>query len=159
MTFGEAIWEPMMNKGVSVTDLAKATGIEYAKINQYCREGKMPCEEDRDKICDVLGLDKDNLPLFDTNLNMTVTETARCMNRSNQFVKDAIDNGTLPGCRDSKGNYHIPRKRWNIYMGITQEVDIQEIVGQVCGAIKYMLLEENKKMRSSCKTKRIDSSS
>lgn len=159
MTFGEIVWEPMMDKDITMTNLAELTGIEYNKINQYCRQGIMPCEEHRNKICKVLGLDPHDLPLFDTNLNMTVTEVAKRMKRTSQFVKDAIDNGTLVGCRDGKGNYHIPRKRWEIYMGIEQEADIKGIVGQVCGAIKYMLLEENKKMRSSCKTKRIDSKS
>lgn len=121
MRFSEIMRQAMDEKGWSEQDLSDKTGISKATIHNY-RIGGSPKREYLKDVCKALGLDPDDLPVDDPSENMSVTEAARRMQKSPEYVHACILNGTLPGCTDGRGGFHIPRRGFERYMdGINEQ--------------------------------------
>ena len=96
--------------------LSRKTKIPQPKLVSYAK-GIKPTTKHLEKICEALDVDVDEI-IFD-DLNISIAECAATMGKGPNFVRAMIRNGEFGYC-DGK-NYHIPRKQFEKYMGITED--------------------------------------
>lgn len=120
----------------TVSDLSAKTGIPINTLNRYL-DGAIPDDKDLTVLVNVLKLDPDNICLDE--LNISVSEAAAIMRKNPSFVRAMVTNGVF-GWTNGK-SYHIPRKAFYKYMGLTDDVDVQ----RVASALYYLIESEVKK--------------
>ncbi|MEG0365798.1 MAG: XRE family transcriptional regulator [Coprobacillus sp.] len=139
----------MTNHGLSTNDLVEATGLSYQKINSYIN-GTIPKNADLIIICEAIGVDVDDVS-FD-NLNMSVTEAAKTLQKSGNYIKAMVENGVFGSCVGS--NYHIPRLQVEKYLGLKDSPDFKEFISILSYAIKDIV---EVTVEQYLETKKVDS--
>lgn len=140
MLLSDVLKKEMKTRGLEITDIAEITGLTYQKIYSYVN-GSVPKNNDLKTVCEAIGVDVDDVT-FD-ELNISVTECARTMGKANNFVKAMVKHGVF-GFYDGS-TYHIPRKKFEKYMGLIDDPNFNEFVGLLGYAIKDIVVQEIKK--------------
>lgn len=133
MLFSELLKKEMTNHNLQIKDLSEITGLSYQKIYSFVN-GTIPKNKDLNIICEAIGVNVDDVTFDD--LNMSVTECAKLMQKSPNFVKAMVKKGVF-GFYDGS-TYHIPRLKFEEYMGIRNSMQINNIVNEM-----YYLIKEN----------------
>ena len=123
MLLNEVLKNEMLRHNLEIKDLARITGLSYQKIYSYVK-GAVPNNKDLNTVCEAMGIDVDDIT-FD-ELNISVTECARTMKKANGFVKAMVKRGVF-GFYDGS-TYHIPRKKFEQYMGMVESIDMNQLV-------------------------------
>lgn len=139
MLFSELLKKEMRTHNLEITDLAEITGISYQKIYSYVN-GSKPKNKELNILCDAIGVNVDDITF--ESLNMSVSEAAKAMGKSPNFVKAMVKHGVF-GFYDGS-TYHIPRKKFEKYMGLIDDPSIDEFVGLLGYAIKDIVSQEIK---------------
>ena len=136
MLFKDALKDALEEQGMSVRAVSKTTGVPDGDIKAYL-EGVPPKYQREQKLCEALGIDPDSITSDD--LCMSVNECAALLGKSAGWVKNAIEQGTLPGSytKTSTGHrdFHIPRLRIAEYLGLIGSSNIRiphEMIVEVC---------------------------
>lgn len=140
MLFSELLKNEMKLRSLEINDLVEITGISYQRIYSYVN-GSIPKNKELNILCEAIGTDIDDITFDD--LNISVTECARTMGKAPNFVKAMVKKGVF-GFYDGS-TYHIPRKKFEKYMGLTDDPCIDEFVGLLGYAIKDIVTQEIKK--------------
>lgn len=133
MLFSELLKKEMRNHNLEINDLCDITGLTYNKIYSYVN-GTIPKNKDLNIICEAMGVSVDDVT-FD-ELNISVTEAAKLMQKAPSFVKAMVKKGVF-GFWDGS-TYHIPRLKFEEYMGLRNSMQIDNIVNAM-----YYLIREN----------------
>lgn len=149
MLFSEVIKGEMSLRNLSIKDMAECTGLTESKIRSYTL-GTIPKDKDLNKVCEAIGVDVDTL-VFD-NLNISVEECAKTMKKSRDFVKSMVRNGVF-GFTNGE-TYHIPRKKFEQYMGLIEAINSEEIAKLIAYSLKVVLKEL---IKETFKKEKIDS--
>ena len=130
MTFAEKLRLLLDEKQLSCAELAERCGISKSGVSQYLSGKIVPRDRTKKKIAYVLGvefgeLDEDLDGRAIDNSNVTVSECARLLGKSEQFVRVALQQGIAPFGfavkNKSEYNYHISRKLLCEYIGGGEE--------------------------------------
>ncbi|MCI9094016.1 MAG: helix-turn-helix transcriptional regulator [Coprobacillus sp.] len=140
MLLSDILKDEMKTRGLEINDIAETTGLTYQKIYSYVN-GSVPRNKDLKIVCDAVGVNVDDVT-FD-ELNISVTECARTMGKANNFVKAMVKHGVF-GFYDGS-TYHIPRKKFEKYMGLIDDPSFNEFVGLLGYAIKDIVAQEIEK--------------
>ena len=135
MLFSELLKKEMKIHNLEVKDLVEITGLSYNKIYSYLN-GTVPKNKDLNIVCEAIGVSVDDV-VFD-DLNISVTEAAKMMKKSPNFVKAMVKNGVFGFWNGN--TYHIPRHKFEEYMGLRNSMQIDNVVN----AMYYLLLEKIK---------------
>jgi transcriptional regulator with XRE-family HTH domain len=131
MLFNELLKKELTNHNLEIKDLADRTGLSYQKIYSYVN-GTIPNSNDLHIVCNELEINVDDITFDD--LNISVTEAAKMMQKSPQFVKAMVKNGVF-GYYDGS-TFHIPRRKFEQYMGL---VDNSYKFDEMITALTYAL--------------------
>ena len=137
MAFKDDLKTHMKKHNLKINDMCECTGLSYSKIYGYLN-GTVPKDDDLEILCEACGWDTDEIIFND--LNISVAEAARTMQRSPAFVKYAVQTKQLVGICDGK-MCHIPRRWFEIYMlsdGIAVDL-ISNLVNGITQALKMPL--------------------
>lgn len=131
-TFSERLKYAMTQANLTQRQLAQATGASPAAVSQYL-SGKNTPNADRVKsLADATGVSFDFLMGYDVppaqanpapNMGrITTKDAARCLGKSDQFVRIGLQRGLLPfgtavPGTGSKWNYYIDPARFRAYVG------------------------------------------
>ena len=130
-TFAERLKYAMEQADLKQSTLSELTGISKPSINQY-RSGKNTPGPERVKaLADAIGVTFDFLmgygaaPVTDAPppvKKISVKEAARCMGKSDQFVRIGLQRGLLPFGNAVPGtgnnwNYYINPAKFREYVG------------------------------------------
>jgi len=137
MLLKDKLQEELDFRGWNVKDLAADTGLSVNKLNRMLHGG-IPKEEDLEIVCEHLDFSKDEV-VFD-NLNISVEECANIMGKSTDFVRAMVKNGAFGYCVGS--TFHIPRLKFEQYMGLRPNIELNEITSQLL----YLVADELKKV-------------
>ena len=136
MLFKDALRNAMEEQGMSVRAASMLTGVSCGDIKAYL-EGVPPKEKRQQQLCEALSIDPDSITSDD--LCMSVNECAALLGKSSGWVKNAIEQGTLPGSytKTSTGHrdFHIPRLRIAEYLGLIGSNNIKtphDLIVEVC---------------------------
>lgn len=133
MLFSELLKKEMRTLNLEIKDLSEITGISYNKIYSYVN-GTIPKNKDLNIICEAMRVSVDDVT-FD-ELNISVTEASKIMQKAPTFVKAMVKKGVF-GFYDGS-TYHIPRLKFEEYMGLRNSMQIDNIVNAM-----YYLIREN----------------
>ena len=129
MTFSEKLKLALSERNVKPSELALLIGKNKSSVSQYLSGINIPKDSTKQKICEVLDLpleyfnqteEKDASDKF--IYNVPIKEAARLLNKSEQFVRVSLQQGTAPfGFATKKdGNekysYHISPKKLYEYI-------------------------------------------
>jgi len=125
--FAQRLSQTMMDKKMTLTDIAVITGIGKSSLSMYMSGDNIPRPENLTKIANALEVDEDWLTEMQEvkkNLcNLKVEEAAKLMGRSGQYIRIGLQRGLLPfGTAlkmGSKWTYYISPHRFREYTGIT----------------------------------------
>ena len=113
----------MSDKGISQAELAERIGKGKSSVSQYLSGKNIPKKSVQDKIAEVLGCDVNSLNIeIDMNepKNVSVSECARLLGKSEQFVRVALQTGVAPFGFAVKNktvySYHISPKKLEEYI-------------------------------------------
>lgn len=126
----EAIQAEMHSRQWSMQTLADKLNVSFAKAQGWYY-GDIPDAKDLELICNTLGINLDDIVL--DNLNISVTEASKVMNKNPNFVKAMVRNGVFG--YTTGNSYHIPRKKFYEYMGLEKSVSVD----QVANALYYLI--------------------
>ncbi len=136
MLFKDALKNAMEEQGMSVRAASRLIGVSCGDIKAYL-EGVPPKEKRQQQLCEALSIDPDSITSDD--LCMSVNECAALLGKSSGWVKNAIEQGTLPGSytKTSTGHrdFHIPRLRIAEYLGLIGSNNIKiphDLIVEVC---------------------------
>lgn len=138
MLFSEIIKEEMKKYHLSIDDIAEACNLSSSKIRSYTL-GTIPNQKDLSKVCEAVGLNADDL-IFD-NLNISISEASKLMQKSPNFIKMMVRKGVF-GFYDGS-TYHIPRRKFEEYMGLRNNYQIDNIVEAMFQLLKEKIKKEN----------------
>ena len=130
-SFAERLKEAMIKAGMNQAALSEKTGISKSAISQYISGKNIPGPERMKELGDAVGVSVDYLleqgtdPIVETRpfvRKITVKEAARCMGKSDQFVRIGIQRGLLPIGNAVPGsgnswNYYISPPKFREYVG------------------------------------------
>lgn len=131
-TFAERLKNAMEQANVSQSDLSRRTGASKAAISQYLSGKNTPNIERIAALADATGVTFDYLIGYDTApatqaplKKISVKEAARCMGKSDQFVRIGLQRGLLPFGRAVPGtgrcwNYYINPDKFKEFVGVEQ---------------------------------------
>ena len=131
MLFKDILKKEMTKRNLDIKGMATRTGLTYQKIHSFLN-GSIPKTKDLHIVCNSLGLDVDDIT-FD-ELNISVTEAAKIMQKNPNFVKAMVKKGVF-GFYDGS-TYHIPRIKFEQYMGL---IDISPNMDDLITALTYAL--------------------
>lgn len=134
MLLSEIVKDEMSKRSLSIKDMAECTGLTENKIRSYTL-GTIPKKDDLKKVCDAIGVDPDTL-VFD-NLNISVEECAKTMGKASTYVKYLVRKGVF-GSTDGT-TYHIPRKKFEQYMGMIEMLKVEEVTNMLAYALKTVI--------------------
>lgn len=125
MSFSENLNKIMNERNISQTDLHNLTGIGKSSISQYLSGKNTPKGKTIDAIAEALECTVACLhgaePLADGLKNIPVTEAARRMGKSEQYIRVGLQQQRLPFgtavMMSSKYSYHISPKLLDAYIG------------------------------------------
>lgn len=147
MLFSELLKNEMKLRSLEINDLVEITGISYQRIYSYVN-GTIPKNKELNILCEAMGVDVDDVTFDD--LNISVTECARTMGKAPGFVKAMVKHGVF-GFYDGS-TYHIPRRKFEKYMGLIDDPSFNEFVGLLGYAIKDIVTQEIKKVTANTVT-------
>ena len=131
-TFAERLKNAMEQANVSQSDLSRRTGASKAAISQYLSGKNTPNMERIAALANATGVTLDYLIGYgaapDTEpliKKISVKEAARCMGKSDQFVRIGLQRGLLPFGNAVPGtgacwNYYINPTKFRDYVGADQ---------------------------------------
>lgn len=124
--FSKRLSQCMMDRKMTLTDLAVKTGIGKSSLSMYMSGENIPRPENLTKIAEALDVEENWLVQMEEkkNLcNLKVEDAARLMGRNGQYVRIGLQRGLLPfGTAikmGSKWTYYISPHRFREYTGIT----------------------------------------
>lgn len=125
--FAKKISQTMMERKMTLTELAVKTGISKSSLSMYMNGDNIPREDYLSRLAKALEVDEDWLTedqVEKKNLfNLKVEDAAKLMGRSGQYVRIGLQRGILPfGTAikmGSKWTYYISPHRFREYTGIT----------------------------------------
>ena len=128
-TFAERLKNAMEQTNVSQSDLSRRTGASKAAISQYLSGKNTPGPDRIKALADATGVSFDYLmgygaaPIAEPPIKkISVKEAARCMGKSDQFVRIGLQRGLLPFGNAVPGtgnnwNYYINPAKFREYVG------------------------------------------
>lgn len=129
-TFAARLQYSMEQAGLNQTALAEKTGASKAAISQYLSGKNLPSLARMQVLAEAIGTSLEYLKGYRTppepprapEKKITVTEAARCMGKSFQFVRNGLQQGILPFGNAVPGtgkhwNYYISPARFRDYVG------------------------------------------
>lgn len=130
-TFAERLKNAMEQADMSQAELSLQSGASKAAISQYLSGKNTPNQERIKALADVTGVTFDFLmgygaaPVTDAPppvKKISVKEAARCMGKSDQFVRIGLQRGLLPFGNAVPGtgnnwNYYINPAKFREYVG------------------------------------------
>ncbi|MDD3020914.1 MAG: helix-turn-helix transcriptional regulator [Alphaproteobacteria bacterium] len=132
-TFAERLKTAMEQAHINQSDLSARTGFSKAAISQYLSGKNTPASSRITAMADVLNVSPDYLKGYDVpapnpnavtmgNIKITMKQTARCLRKSEAFVKDGLARGILPFGNAVQGtgnrlNYFINPVKLREYVG------------------------------------------
>lgn len=131
MLFKDLLKKEMKSHNLDIKDLAECTGLSYQKVYSFVN-GTIPGNKDLNIICDAIGVNVDDITFDD--LNISVTEAAKMMQKNPNFVKAMVKKGVF-GFYDGS-TYHIPRIKFEQYMGL---IDASPQFEDMITALTYAL--------------------
>ncbi|MFR7590263.1 MAG: helix-turn-helix domain-containing protein [Longibaculum sp.] len=137
MLLSDVLKYEMSKRNLSIDDMAEATGLSYNKIRSYTL-GTIPKPKDLDLVCEAIGIDQDTL-VFD-KLNISVNDCSKLMGKSPNYVKYLVRKGVF-GSTDGK-TYHIPRLKFEEYMGMRNNVQLDNIIDMMFELLKEKVKKE-----------------
>lgn len=137
MLLSQAIKKEMKKRNLTYEDIAEASGLSYMKVRSFALS-TVPKAKDLEIICDALGIDPDTLVFKE--LNISVDECAKTMQKSTNFVKNMVRKGVF-GFHDG-ATYHIPRAKFEQYMGMIDANLIDNVVDEMFRRFKEQLTKE-----------------
>ena len=128
MSFAKQLKKAMADAEMNQAELAAAIGKGKSSVSQYVSGKNIPKDDVQEKIAEVLGctvefLNSDPVVEDDSEIlgNVSVRECARRLNKSEQFVRHALQSGTAPFGFAVKNksvfSYHISPKKLAEYIG------------------------------------------
>lgn len=129
MSFAKRLNQAMLERKISQKELAAAIGKGKSSISQYLSGRSIPRPDVQEEIAQVLDCTVEWLNSevtindhTESGLrNISVTQCAKEIGKSEQFVRVALQTGTAPfgfaAKNKSKWSYHISPKRLNEYIG------------------------------------------
>jgi len=125
--FAKKISQTMMERKMTLTELAVKTGISKSSLSMYMNGDNIPREDYLSRLAKALEVDEDWLTEEQEEkknlFNLKVEDAARLMGRSGQYVRIGLQRGILPfGTAikmGSKWTYYISPHRFREYTGIT----------------------------------------
>lgn len=132
-SFAQRLKFALNEAGMSQSILAEKSGASKAAISQYL-SGKNAPASDRVKVfADITGVSFNFLMGYETPQfkepvpvkKVTIKAAARCMGKSNQFVRVGLQRGNLPfgtavPGTGKKWNYYINPSKFRDYVGVEQ---------------------------------------
>lgn len=128
MSFAKRLRFVMEERQISQTELANAIGKGKSSISQYLSGKNIPKEKVQEKIaealdCTVEYLNDETVEVRSSNglLKIPISLAAMMLDKSDQFVRVALQSGTAPfgfaSKTKTKWSYHISPKRLKEYVG------------------------------------------
>jgi len=125
--FAKKLSQTMMERKMTLTELAVKTGISKSSLSMYMNGDNIPRDEYLTRLAKALEVDEDWLTEEQEEkkniFNLKVEDAARLMGRSGQYVRIGLQRGILPfGTAikmGSKWTYYISPHRFREYTGIT----------------------------------------
>ena len=128
MSFARQLKQVMSDKGMSQAELAARIGKGKSSVSQYLSGKNIPREDVQKKIAEALDCTIEHLnsgiPEDDLNVtnNISVSECAKLIGKSEQFVRVALQTGVAPFGfavkNKSMFSYHISPKKLQEYIGV-----------------------------------------
>lgn len=131
-TFAQRLRAAMEQAGMNQAELAAQTGASKAAISQYLSGRNTPGIERIKALADALGVTFDDLLGYGAQLEprqqrrkITIHDAARCMGKSDQFIRVGLQRGFLsfgnavPGTGE-RWNYYINPAKFRDYVGAEQ---------------------------------------
>ena len=130
-TFAKRLKLAMMESNLNQLELSKKIGASKAAVSQYISGKNIPNPERMAAIANATGTTMDYLlgyeePLIDPAempiKNITTKDAARCIGKSDQFIRIGLQRGLLPFGNAVPGmgkrwNYHISPYKFRNYVG------------------------------------------
>lgn len=132
MSFATRLKKVMDEREISQSELATLIGKGKSSVSQYLSGKNIPKDEVQKKIAEVLDCTVDYLnaevPMDDHSpgglYNVPVHLCSKVLNKSEQFVRVALQMGTAPfgfaSKKSTKWSYHISPKKLKDYVGEEQ---------------------------------------
>lgn len=127
MSFAKRLKQAMDEKQMTQVELAARIGKGKSSVSQYLSGKNIPKEYVQEQIAEVLGctvefLNSEDSDEGDIHLkNVPVSEAAKMLGKSEQFVRVALQTGTAPFGfavkTSSVFTYHISPKKLAEYIG------------------------------------------
>lgn len=127
MSFASQLKHIMIDKGISQAELAIRIGKGKSSVSQYLSGKNIPKEDVQIKIAEVLGCTVELLNTeqhqadSDEPKNISVSECAKMLGKSEQFVRVALQTGAAPFGFAVKNksvySYHISPQKLKEYIG------------------------------------------
>lgn len=124
--FSQRLSQTIMDRKMTLTDLAVKTGISKPSLSMYMSGDNVPRPEYMTRLAKALDVEEDWLIEMEEkkNLcNLKVDEAAKLMGRNGQYIRIGLQRGLLPfGTAikmGSKWTYYISPHRFREYTGIT----------------------------------------
>ena len=130
MSFARRLKQAMAEREISQVELAAQIGKGKSSVSQYLSGKNVPKHDVQEKMAQVLDCtveflnsevsEKDTSP--DGLYNIPVAEAAKRLDKSEQFIRVALQAGTAPfgfaARNKTKWSYHISPKKLNEYIGV-----------------------------------------
>lgn len=116
----------MEEKQISQSQLVELTGKNKSTISQWLSGNLKPGKKAERQLEEILECSFDEMKEEDYSesdgLNLSVPETAKILNKPEQFVREALKQGRAPFGFAVKGSkhwsYHISKKKVMEYVGV-----------------------------------------
>lgn len=130
MSFSSRLKQVMDERGMSQAELAAQIGKGKSSVSQYLSGKNIPKEDVQQIIAEVLNCTVDwlNEEVSSNNTttsglhNISVAEAAKRLDKSEQFIRVALQTGTAPigfaAKNKTRWSYHISPKRLAEYIGV-----------------------------------------
>ena len=140
-TFAERLKNAMEQASMSQATLLKQTKVSKAAISQYLSGKNTPGPDRIKALADATGVSFDYLmgygaaPVAEPPIKkISVKEAARCMGKSDQFVRIGLQRGLLPfgnAVPNDKGsqNYYVNPAKFRDYVGAEQSDQFNSFFG------------------------------
>lgn len=129
MTFSKRLKQAMNIAGINQVELANAIGKGKSSVSQYIAGKNVPKDSVKQQIAEVLGCTveflngetTEEVDDHEETRNISVSECAKLLGKSEQFVRIALQTGAAPFGfavkNKSTYSYHISPKKLNEYIG------------------------------------------
>lgn len=126
--FSKNLKQALVENEISQVELANMIGKNKSSVSNYLSGKNIPKEDVQEKIAEILNvsvewLNSENEEKEDDDIylkNITIEQAAKMMNKSREFVRMGLINGTAPFGfavkMSSKWSFHISPKKFYEYM-------------------------------------------